>query len=91
MMTMAVERGVRRRRGDYKVTTRQRRGNKDATAIGYGALCGRGNEAINKRITKNRIFLIKNQIFTLIFFASFPHDTKVTNTTNEMAIRTECY
>ena len=55
MMTMAGERGgeatARRRRGDGEASTRQRRGNKDAKAIGYGAAGGRGNEAINKRIT----------------------------------------
>ena len=45
--------GVKRGRGDYKATTRQQRGNKDATAIGYGAAGGRGNEAIDKRITNN--------------------------------------
>ena len=60
MLTMAGERGgevtARRRRGDGEATataTRQRRGNKDAKAIGYGATGGRGNEAINKRITNN--------------------------------------
>ncbi len=37
--------------GEATATTRQRRGNKDAKAIGYGAAGGgRGNEAINKRI-----------------------------------------
>ena len=42
-------------RGDGKAmaTTRQRRGNKDAKAIGYDAAGGRGNEAINKSITNN--------------------------------------
>ena len=45
---------ARRRRGDGKATTRQRRGNKDAKAIGYGAAGGRGNKAIDKRITNNR-------------------------------------
>ena len=60
MMTMAGESGgevtARRRRGDGdgEATTRQRRGNKDAKAIGYGAAGGRGNEAIDKRITNNR-------------------------------------
>jgi hypothetical protein len=58
MMTMAGERGgeatARRRRGDGEATTRQRRGNKDAKAIGYGAAGGRGNKAIDKRITNNR-------------------------------------
>jgi hypothetical protein len=73
MMTMAGERGgeatarrrrgnseamARRRRGDGKASTRQRQGNKDAKAIGYGATCGRGNEAINKRITNNRYYKI---------------------------------
>ncbi len=57
MMTMAGERGgevtARRRRGDGKATTRQRRGNKDVKAIGYGAAGGRGNEAIDKSITNN--------------------------------------
>ena len=45
---------ARRRQGDGEATTKQRRGNKDAKAIGYGAAGGRGNEAINKRITNNR-------------------------------------
>jgi hypothetical protein len=58
MMTMAGKRGgeatARRRRGDGEATTRQRRGNKDAKAIGYGAAGGRGNKAIDKRITNNR-------------------------------------
>jgi hypothetical protein len=62
MMTMAGERGgeatARRRRGDGEVSTRQQRGNKDAKAIGYGAAGGRGNEAINKRITNNRQILL---------------------------------
>jgi len=44
---------ARRRRGDSEVTTRQRRGNKDAKGISYGAVGGRGNEAIDKRITHN--------------------------------------
>ncbi len=52
MMTMAGKRGgevtARQRRGDYKATTRQ----KGCEGIGYGAAGGRGNEAINKRITK---------------------------------------
>jgi hypothetical protein len=57
-------------------------------AIGYGATGGRGNKAIDKR---NQIILItNNQTLALIFFASFPHDTKVTSTTNMMAIRTRC-
>ncbi len=77
---------VRRRQGNGKATTRQQRGNKDAKAIGYGAAGGRGNEAINKRITNN--INNKYQTFALIFFASFWHDTKVTRTTNEMVIRT---
>jgi len=47
--------GARQRRGDYKATTRQRQSNKDVTAIGYGAAGGRGNKAIDKRITKNSI------------------------------------
>jgi hypothetical protein len=50
--------------------------------ISYGAVGGRGNEAI---------FLITNQTFALICFASFLHDTEVTNTTNELAIRTLSY
>ena len=49
---------ARRRRGDGKASTRQRQGNKDAKAIGYGATCGRGNEAINKTITNNRYYKI---------------------------------
>ncbi len=57
MMTMAGKRGgeatVRGRQGNGKATTRQRLGNKDAKAIGYGATGGRGNEAIDKRITNN--------------------------------------
>jgi len=59
LMTMAGERGgeatARRRRGNGEVTTRQRQGNKDAKAIGYGTAGGRGNKAIDKRITNNRI------------------------------------
>ena len=56
MMTMAGERGGEEtaRQGDGEATataTMQRRGNKDAKAIGYGAAGGRGNEAIDKRIT----------------------------------------
>jgi hypothetical protein len=66
MMTMAGEGGgrgdgeatVRRRRGDGEASTRQPRGNKDAKAIGYGAAGGRGNEALNKRITNNRQILL---------------------------------
>ncbi len=58
MMTMVGERGseatARPRRGDGDATTRQRRGNKDVKAIGYGAAGGRGNKAIDKRITNNR-------------------------------------
>ncbi len=46
---------ARQRRGNGEAITRQRRGNKDAKAIGYGAAGGRGNEAINKRITNNII------------------------------------
>jgi hypothetical protein len=49
---------ARRRRGDGEASTRQRRGNKDAKAIGYGAAGGRGNEALNKRITNNRQILL---------------------------------
>jgi hypothetical protein len=45
---------TRRVQGNDKASTRQRRGNKDAKAIGYGAAGGRGNEAINKRITNYR-------------------------------------
>ena len=47
---------ARRRLGDNEATTtatRQRRGNKDAKAIGYGAAGGRGNEAIDKRIANH--------------------------------------
>jgi hypothetical protein len=55
MKTMAGKRGgkatARRRRGDGEASTRQRQGNKDAKAIGYGAAGGRGDEAINTRIT----------------------------------------
>jgi len=55
MMTTAGEREgeatARRRRGDGEATTRQRRGNKDAKAISYGTAGGRGNKAIDKRIT----------------------------------------
>ena len=47
------ERTVRERRGNSEATTRQQRGNKDAKAISYGATGGRGNEAIDKRITNN--------------------------------------
>jgi hypothetical protein len=39
------------------MATRQRQGNKDAKAIGYGAAGGRGNKAIDKRITNK----IKNK------------------------------
>ena len=64
MMTMAGKWGARRRRGDGEATarrrqeddektTRQRRGNKDVKAISYGAAGGRGNKAIDKRITHN--------------------------------------
>ena len=57
-------------------------------AIGYGAAGGRGNKAIDK---KNQIILItNNQSLALIFFVSFLHDTNVTSTTHEMAIRTRC-
>jgi hypothetical protein len=45
---------ARQRRGKEEASTRQGRGKKDAMAIGYGAAGGRGNEAINKRITNNR-------------------------------------
>ena len=45
---------ARRRQGDGEATTRQRQGSKDAKAIGYGAAGGRGNKAIDKRITNNR-------------------------------------
>ena len=45
---------VRQRRGNGEETKRQQRGNKDAKAIGYGAAGGRGNKAIDKRITNNR-------------------------------------
>ena len=78
----------RRRRGDCKAKARRRRGKKDVKAIGYGATGGRDNEAINKR--KQIIDKFYQIIIRLIFFASFPHDTKVTSTTNEMAIRTRC-
>ena len=44
---------VTARRWQGKATTRQRGGNKDAKAISYGAAGGRGNEAIDKRITNN--------------------------------------
>jgi hypothetical protein len=46
---------ARRRRGDGEATatTRQRRGNKDAKAIGYGTAGGRVNEAIDKSIKNN--------------------------------------
>jgi hypothetical protein len=59
MMTMAGEMGgkamMRQWRGNGKASTRQRQGNKkDAKATGYGAAGGRGNKAINKRITNNR-------------------------------------
>ena len=58
MMMMAGERGgeatARQRRGNDEATTRQQRGNKDVKAIGYGAADGRGNKAIDKRITNNR-------------------------------------
>ena len=40
--------------GDGEATTRQRQGSKDAKAIGYGAAVGRGNKAIDKRITNTR-------------------------------------
>jgi hypothetical protein len=46
-----VKGGARRRRGNGEASTRQRRGKKYVKAIGYGAAGGRGNEAINKRIT----------------------------------------
>jgi hypothetical protein len=59
MMTMVGEMGgkatARQRRGNGKASTRQRQGNKKyAKATGYGAAGGRGNKAINKRITNNR-------------------------------------
>ena len=59
MMTMAGEMGgkamMRQWRGNGKASTRQRQGNKkDAKATGYGAAGGRGNTAINKRITNTR-------------------------------------
>ena len=44
---------ARRRQGNSEVTTRQRQGNKDEKAISYGAAGGRGNKAIDKRITHN--------------------------------------
>jgi hypothetical protein len=47
---------VRQWQGDGEamvMATRQRQGNTDAKAIGYGATGGRGNVAINKRITNN--------------------------------------
>jgi hypothetical protein len=68
---------TRRLQGNYKTMTRQQ----GCEGISYGATGGRGNEAIDKKIT--------NQTFALIFFASFPHDTKVANATNEMAIWTQ--
>ena len=61
----------------------------DEKAIGYGAAGGRGNEAIDMRITKY-ILRTNNQTLALIFFASFPHDTNVASTTNEMVIQTRC-
>ena len=101
-MTMAGERGgkatARQWRGNGKATatatatmtaTRQQRGNKDVNAICYGAADGRGNETIDKR-NKIIILITNSQTLALIFFASFPHDTKVTSITNEMAIRTQC-
>ena len=42
---------ARRLQGDYKATTRQQ----GCKGISYGAAGGRGNEAIDKRITKNSI------------------------------------
>ncbi len=63
------------KRGDEATANRirQRPDGKDAKAIGYGAACGRGRgkEAIedDKLITK--------QTLALIFFALFPHDTKL--------------
>jgi len=77
MMTMAGEWGARRRQGDGeamvrrrqedgKKTTRQRRGNKDAKAISYGTAGGRGNKAIDKRIT-NTIFNNKSELGTHLF------------------------
>jgi len=44
---------------------------------------GRGKGAIDKRIDTNLLS-------ALFFFGSYPYDTKVTSTTNEMAIRTRC-
>jgi len=66
MMTTAGERGVeatsRRRRGNVEATSRRLQGDYKATTrqqgckgISYGAAGGRGNEAIDKRITKNSI------------------------------------
>ncbi len=46
----------KRGRGEGEASTMQRRGNKDAKAIGYGAAGGRGNEAIDKRITNKTDF-----------------------------------
>jgi hypothetical protein len=47
----------------------------------------RGNRQ-EDTLTNNNINNKNNQTFALIFFASFLYDTKVTSTTNEMAIRT---
>jgi hypothetical protein len=45
----ATARGSRATGGNGEASTRQRRGKKDAKAIGYGAAGGRDNEAIIKR------------------------------------------
>jgi len=67
-------------RGDGEATARQRRGDGEATVRRWQgdykatvAAGGRGNEAIDNSITNN-IFITNNGT---LYFASFPHDTKV--------------
>jgi hypothetical protein len=48
---------------------------------------GRGKGAVDKRITN---YNTTNQTTVLIFFGSFPYDTKVTSAINEMANQTWC-
>ncbi len=84
MMTMACEKRGKAT-GDYKATTRQWRGNKEGNQLWRCRWQGQGGN----RQEDNKYYFITNQTFAPIFFASFPHDTKVTSATNEMAIRTQ--
>jgi hypothetical protein len=84
---------ARRRRGDGEATARRRRGDHKATERQQGCKCNqlwrrRWQGQGGNQQEDNKYYLITNQTFAIIFFASFPHDTKVTSTANEMAFRT---